>query len=75
MNKFAWGNKTNIGAGEVDPVHIGRGIKIRRVVKARLGKIGGLLEGAAGEIGFAIEAGALERNAQEAIRSAGIACP
>src|ERR1700730_16724543 len=53
--------KTNISAGEIDPRGIGRGIKIRRAVKTRIGKIGLRLERAAGEIGFAIEARVGER--------------
>ena len=58
----AGGNKTNIGAGEIDPRGIGRGIEIWREVKTRIGKIGDPLERTAGEIGFAIEARARERN-------------
>ena len=49
MEAAAGGNKTNIGAGKIDPGGIGRGIEIRRVTKARLGKFGGLLESAPGK--------------------------
>jgi hypothetical protein len=63
MEQAAGRNKTNIGACEIDAGVLGRGIEIWRIMKARLGKIGGPLEGAAGEIGLAIEARALERNA------------
>jgi hypothetical protein len=45
-----------MGAGESDPVQAGCGIEIWRTVKAHVGKIGASLEGAVGEIGFAVEA-------------------
>jgi len=50
------GNKTNMGAGEIDPGGIGHGIEIRRVIKTRIGKIGISFESADGENGFVIEA-------------------
>ena len=36
----AEGNKTNMGASEIDPGGIGHSIEIRRAVKPRIGKIG-----------------------------------
>jgi hypothetical protein len=51
-----------MGAAEIDPGGIGHGIEIRRVIKTRIGKIGGPFKGAAGENGFAIEAHIRERN-------------
>jgi hypothetical protein len=45
-----------MGADEIDPGGIGYTIEIWRVVKARTGKIGDLLERPARENGFAIEA-------------------
>ena len=58
----AGASKTNVGAAEIDPVEMGSGVEIRRGVKMRIGKIGGLLESAAGEIDFAIEARARKRD-------------
>ena len=51
MKEFARRNKTNTGAGEIDPGGIGHWIEIWRIVKARTGKIGDMFESAAGEIG------------------------
>ncbi|HEV7910822.1 MAG TPA: hypothetical protein VGP28_07005 [Methylocella sp.] len=64
----AEGNKTNMGAGEIDPGGIGRGLEIRRVLKTRSGKIGGLLESAAGENDYAIEPCTRERDRQETVK-------
>jgi hypothetical protein len=47
--------KTNMGAREFDPRVLVCGTEIRRRVKTRAGKIGGLPEGPAGENGLAIE--------------------
>ena len=51
-----------MGAGEIDPGNIRCVIKIRRVEKPRVGKIGTLQEQPARENGFAIEARVRERN-------------
>jgi hypothetical protein len=62
MKEFTGRSKTNMGAGEIDPGDTSHAIEIRRRIKARLAKIGGPFEGAAGEIGFAAEARACEGN-------------
>jgi len=67
--------KTNIGACEIDPGKLGFDIEIRRAVKTRIGKIGITIESAAGEIGFVIEARALEGNGYETIRPGAEAAP
>ena len=59
--EMAGANKANTGAGEIDPGGSGSR-KFRRAVKTCIDKIGGPPEGAAGEIGFAIEARVRERN-------------
>jgi len=59
---FAWGNKTNLSASEIDPSSTGCGIEIRWIIKARIGKIGIIFERAAREIYLAIEASVLEKN-------------
>jgi hypothetical protein len=41
---LAWGNKTNMGAGEIDLGGIGHTIEIWKTAKARVGKIGVPLE-------------------------------
>ena len=56
MQQCAGGNKTNIGAGEIDPGGIGHGVENRRPVEPGIGEIGDVLEGPVGEIGVAIEA-------------------
>jgi hypothetical protein len=49
-------NKTDIGAGEIDPADILRFIEVRRVAKPRTGKISSSLEGSTRKIGFSDEA-------------------
>ena len=68
-------DKSNMGTGEIDPSVLDRGIKFRRVVKPRLGKIGSLLESAAREIGLINEAPFANEIVTEAIRPGVVGSP
>lgn len=56
MQEAAGGNKTDMDAAEIDSGGTGRGIEVRRRVKTRIGKICGIVERAAREIGSVVEA-------------------
>src|SRR5208337_1393263 len=59
------GNKTNMGASEIDLTGVRHAIEIRRVVKACAGKIGSLLERSSRKISFALESRVCKRNVYE----------
>ena len=55
MQPLFWKGKTNMGTAEIDLVDFCRSFEIGRRVETRIGEISVSLEGAPGEIGFAIE--------------------
>jgi hypothetical protein len=65
---FARGDKSNMGAGEIDAGSLLYGIEIRGITEARVGEICRPLETTAREISLAIEPCACKRDGSKAMR-------